>query len=72
MTPADPLLRAAVKHQVYLAKRCAYCMLKVTNGVLAQYQLGMKYTVEGVFDSDGKAVSRRLLLRLLREAQYSN
>ena len=71
VTFADPLLRAAVKHQVSLDKRGAYCVLKVANGVLAQYQLGMKYTEEGVFDLDGKAVSRRLLLRLLREAQYS-
>ena len=71
VTSADPLLRAAVKHRVSLDKRGAYCVLRVANGVLAQYQLGMKYTEEGVFDSDGKAVSRRQLLRLLREAQYS-
>ena len=71
VTSADPLLRAAVKHQVSLDKRGAYCVFRVANGVLAQYQLGMKYTEEGVFDSDGKAVSRRLLLHLLREAQYS-
>ena len=71
MTSADPLLRAAVKHQVSLDKRGAYCVLKVANGILAQYQLGMKYTEEGVFDLDGKAVFLRLLLHLLKEAQYS-
>ena len=71
MTPADSILRAAVKHQVSLDKPGAYSVLRVANGVLAQYQLGMKYTEEGMFDSDGKAVSQRLLLRLLREAQYS-
>ena len=60
-----------MKHQVSLDKRGTYCVLKVANGVLAQYQLGMKYTEEGVFDSDGKAVSLRLLLHLLKEAQYS-
>ena len=52
-----------MKHQVSLDKRGAYCVLKVANGILAQYQLGMKYTEEGVFDSDGKAVSRKPLVR---------
>ena len=44
MTSADPLLRAAVKHQVSLDKLGAYCVLRVVNGILAQYQLRMKYT----------------------------
>ena len=60
-----------MKHQVSLDKRGAYCVLKVANGILAQYQLGMKYTEEGVFDLDGKVVFLRLLLHLLKEAQYS-
>ena len=62
VTSAHPLLRAAVKHQVSLDKRGAYCVFKIANGVLAQYQWGMKYTEEGVFDSDGKAVSLILCL----------
>ena len=70
VTSTDPLLRAAVKHQMSLDKHGTYCVLRVANGVLAQYQLGMKYTEEGVFDLDGKAVSLRLLLHLLKEAQY--
>ena len=49
VTSADPLLRAAVKHQVSLDKRGAYCM--IVNGVLAQYQLGMKYTEDSEWHS---------------------
>ena len=41
VTSANPLLRAAVKHQVFLDKRGAYSVLRVVNGVLAQYRLGM-------------------------------
>ena len=51
VTSADPLLRAAVKHQVSLDKRGAYCMLRIANGVLAQYQLGMKYTEDSEWRS---------------------
>ena len=65
-----PLLRAVVRHQVSLDKRDAYCVLMVANGLLSQYKLGMKVTEEGLFDSDGKAVSRRHVMRLLKEAQY--
>ena len=53
-----------------LDKRRAYCVLTVANGVLSRYQLGMKFTEEGLFDSDGKAVSRRHVMRLLKEAQF--
>ena len=64
------LLRAVVRHQVSLDKRGAYCVLTVANGVLSRYQLGMKFTEEGLFDSDGKVVSRRPVMRLLKEAQF--
>ena len=51
-------------------KRGTYCVLTAANGVLSQYKSGMKVTEEGLFDSDGKAVSRRHAMRLLKEAQY--
>ena len=67
VTPADPLLKAAVKHQVTLDKRGTYCVLRVANGVLAQYQLGMKYTEEGVFDS----VARQFLEDKIRSNEHA-
>ena len=57
MMSLDSFLRAVVKHQVSLDKRVAYCVLRVANGLLSLYQLGMKFMEEGLFGSNGKAVS---------------
>ena len=68
--PEDPLLRAVARHQLSMDKRGSYCVLTVANGVLSHYQLGMMFTEEGLFGSDGKAVSRRHVMHLLKKVPY--